>query len=169
MRKIVLVAVAAAAGYLFAHSPSPAQQEPGFARKEYNFDAWTKGRFAQMVTVTRPGKYIAIAGTGAESEENGKTLYPGDMLGQCRYAFMKIKKALATQGATLADATRMVTFVTDMGQGVRESGKPYQDWITCRKEAFAGGPQPASTIVQIGRLASPDMMIEINIDAWVER
>jgi enamine deaminase RidA (YjgF/YER057c/UK114 family) len=130
-----------------------------------NFSNWTKGRFSEAVVVSHPGKFITIAGMGAESEEDGKTLYPGDMLGQCRYALAKIKKALATQGATFADVTRMVTFLTDMGGGTRESAKPYQDYNTCKKEAFGSGPLPAGTVVQITRLASPDMMIEINIDA----
>lgn len=101
-----------------------------------------------MVTVTNPVRFITLAGIGAESEADGHTMYPGDMLGQCRYAFMKIKKALATQGATLSDVTRMIVFVTDMGGGTRESAKPYQDWVTCRKEAFGNGPVPADTIVQ---------------------
>jgi enamine deaminase RidA (YjgF/YER057c/UK114 family) len=43
--------------------------------------------------------------------------------------------------------------------------EPYADWVKCRTEAFGNGPLPASTVRQITRLASPDMMIEINIDA----
>ena len=118
-----------------------------------------------MVFVTNPGRFITIAGIGAKSEADGHTMYPGDMLDQCRYAFMKIKKALDAQDATLADVTRMVTFVTDMGGGTRESAKPYQDYITCKNEAFGTGPVPAGTLVQITRLAAPEMLIEINFDA----
>ena len=148
--------------------PLFAQDHPAaslYKKVELNFSNWTKGRFSEAVVVSHPGRFITIAGMGAELVENGKTLYPGDMLGQCRYALGKIKKALASQGATLADVTRMITFVTDMGGGTRESAKPYHDYITCKKEAFAGMPQPAGTIVQVTRLASPDMLIEINIDA----
>lgn len=137
----------------------------GFSKQNYNFSPWTKGRFSEMVTVTNPVRFISVAGIGAESEEDGHTMYPGNMLEQCRYAFLKIKKALATQKASLADVTRMIVFVTDMGGGTRESTKPYQDYVTCRREAFANGPVPASTIVQITRLAAPDMLIEINVDA----
>jgi len=168
MCRPVMPAAAIVALALIA-APSFAQDAPGasdgYSKKAYNFSPWTKGRFSEMVTVTNPGKLITLAGIGAESEEDGKTLYPGDMLGQCRYAFMKIKKALATQGATLANVTRMVTFLTDMGGGVRETGKPYRDYNTCRNEAFEGVDRPAGTVVQITRLASPDMLIEINIDA----
>ena len=162
--KFAAVALAGAVlgGFVAAQAQSPVS---GFSKQNYNFSAWTKGRFSEMVTVTNPGRFITVAGIGAESEEDGHTMHPGDMLGQCRYAFMKIKKALATEGATLADVTRMITFVTDMGGGTRESAKPYQDYVTCRREAFANGPVPAGTIVQITRLAAPDMLIEINVDA----
>jgi hypothetical protein len=56
----------------------------------------------------------------------------------------------------------MITFASDMGGGTRESAKPCQDYTTCKKETFGNGPV---TIVQITRLAAPDMLIEINIDA----
>jgi enamine deaminase RidA (YjgF/YER057c/UK114 family) len=82
---------------------------------------------------------------------------------------MKIKKALDAEHATLADVTRMITFVTDLGGRTRESAKPYQDYNTCKKEVFGSGPVPAGTIVQITRLAAPDMLIEINIDAVLAR
>ncbi len=158
----VVALVAAVAGAFVANAQGPAT---GFSKKNYNFSPWTKGRFSEMVTVANSGRFITVAGIGAESETDGHTMYPGDMLEQCRYAFMKIKKALATESATLADVTRMITFVTDMGGGTRESAKPYRDYITCKNEAFGTGPVPASTIVQITRLAAPDMLIEINVDA----
>lgn len=159
---VAIVFIAAVASAIIARAQGSGS---GFSKKNYNFSSWTKGRFSEMVTVTNPGRFITVAGIGAESEIDGHTMYPRDMLGQCRYAFMKIKKALAIEGATLADVTRMITFVTDMGGGTRESAKPYQDYNTCKKEEFAGDPVPAGTIVQITRLAAPDMLIEINIDA----
>jgi enamine deaminase RidA (YjgF/YER057c/UK114 family) len=162
----VVALAAAVTGVLVANAQGPAS---GFSKRNYNFSPWTKGRFSEMVTVTKPARFITVAGIGAESEADGHTMYPGDMLGQCRYAFVKIKRALATEGATLTDVTRMITFVTDMGGGTRESAKPYQDYVTCRKEAFGSGPVPASTIVQITRLAAPDMLIEINVDAMLAK
>jgi len=153
-----LSAIAIALLALTFAQASARAEDKAFERKDYNFNGWTKGRFSEMVTVVNPGKFITLAGIGAEEEGNGRnTMHKGDMLGQCRYAFMKIKKALATQNATLADVTRIVVFMTTM--------EPYGDWVTCRKEAFGAGALPASTVVQISRLASPDMMIEINIDA----
>lgn len=162
--KAIVLTTAAVLALALSQGLTAAQDNTGskaFEKKTYNFNDWTKGRFSEMVVVTNPAKFIAVAGIGAEEEGNGRnTLYKGDMLGQCRYAFMKIKKALATQNATLADVTRMVVFMTTM--------EPYGDWVKCRTEAFGDGPLPASTVMQITRLASPDMMIEINVDAMTK-
>ena len=84
-----------------------------FARKHYNYGRWTKGRFSEAVTVTGPAKIIFLAGIGSEHEQTGKILYPGDFDAQCRYAFLKMKKVLAKNGARLADVVKQVTYVTD--------------------------------------------------------
>src|ERR1051326_4063834 len=71
-------------------------------KKTYNYSDWTKGRFSEAVTVTGPGKIIFLAGVGAE-DENGKggdILHKGDFVGQCHYAYDKIKRLLAKHGAT---------------------------------------------------------------------
>lgn len=63
--------------------------------------------------------------------------------------------ALATEGAILADVTRMTTFVTDMRDGMRESAKPYQDYVSCRKEALGNGPVPAARPFRLPDLLHP--------------
>src|ERR1700739_1213446 len=81
-------------------------------KKNYNYSEWTKGRFSEAVTVTGPGKMIFLAGVGAE-DENGKggdILHKGDFMGQCHYAYDKIKRLLQKQGATLTDVVKMVTY-----------------------------------------------------------
>jgi 2-iminobutanoate/2-iminopropanoate deaminase len=53
-----------------------------------------------------------------------------------------------------------VLFVTDMDAAFATA-------VTCRQEVFSGTPVVASTIVQIQRLAFPELMIEIRCIAWV--
>ena len=87
-----------------------------FEKKNYNYSEWTKGRFSEAVTVTGPGKMIFLAGVGAE-DENGKAgdiLHKGDFTAQCKYAYDKIKRALAKNGAALGDIVKMVTYLTDV-------------------------------------------------------
>ena len=128
----------------------------GFEKKNYNYSEWTKGLFSEVVTVTNPGKMIFLAGVGAEDESGtrGTIRHPGDFAGQCRYAYDKIKQLLATQGATMNDVVKVVTYVTD-ARNVLEAGK-------CRTEALGGAPQPVHTFLNISQLAWPGMLVEVD-------
>jgi enamine deaminase RidA (YjgF/YER057c/UK114 family) len=102
---------------------------------------------------------IFLAGVGAEDEDGarGAIRHLGDFAGQCRYAYDKIKRLLAAQGATLADAVKVVTYVTDI-RNQAEAGK-------CRAEALAGAPQPVHTFLNINQLAWPGMLVEVDVIA----
>ena len=104
---------------------------PNFEKRHYNYSEWAKARFSEVVTVSGPGTLIFLAGVGAEDENGimGTILYPGDVLGQCRYAFDKIKRTLARHRATFADVVKIVTYVTDVrsaGAYFQSSWKPFQ-------------------------------------------
>lgn len=136
---------------------------PNFEKRNYNYSEWTKERFSEVVTVSGPGMLIFLAGVGAE-DENGKIgtiLYPGDVAGQCRYAFDKIKRTLARHGATMADVVKIVAYVTD----VRSAGAYFQ----CLTEALGGAPRPAHTFLNINQLAHPGMLVEVDVTAAVAR
>jgi enamine deaminase RidA (YjgF/YER057c/UK114 family) len=136
----------------------------GLEVKRYNPSEWTKGRFTEVVTVNGPGKTIYLAGIGAEDEKapagaSAPVLHPGDPFEQCKYAYDKIKRLLATHGASLADAVKQVVYVTDVR---------YQaDVAKCRREAYGDGPIPANTFLVISALAIPGMLLEIDVTAVV--
>jgi len=144
---------------------------PGFARaqtasgtlekKNYTYSEWTKGRFSEAVTVTGPGKTIYLAGVGAEDENGaaGTILHKGDFMGQCKYAYDKIKRLLEKHGATLGDVAKMVTYITDV--------RHQPDYGKCRVEAFGNHPLPAHTLLTINQLAWPGMIVEIDVTAVV--
>jgi 2-iminobutanoate/2-iminopropanoate deaminase len=134
-----------------------------FEKKNYTYSEWTKGLFSEAVTVTLPGaKMIFLAGVGAEDEgpTRGVIRHLGDFMGQCRYAYDKIKRALEKNGATLADTVKIVTYVTDI-RFQMDAGK-------CRGEAFAGLPLPVHTFLNINQLAWPGMLVEVDVTAVVE-
>jgi 2-iminobutanoate/2-iminopropanoate deaminase len=135
------------------------EPKKAFQRKHHNYGRWTKGRFSEAVTVTGPAKMIFLAGIGSEHEQTGKIMYSGDFDGQCRYAFRKLKKVLARNGATLSDVVKQVTYVTD-ARYVNQAGAR-------RREAYGDAPLPAHTFVNVSQLAWPDMMVEIDIIAMV--
>ena len=140
-----------------------AEDAPAFEKKAYNYSDWTKGRFSEAVTVTGPGKMIFLAGVGSE-DENGKggdILHKGDFLGQCRYAYDKIKRALAKNGAGMGDIVKITTYVTDM--------RFQADYGKCRVEAFGDAPLPAHTFLNITQLAWPGMLVEVDVTAMVAK
>ncbi len=154
--------VAAVMGIIMLSAATAQQLEV----KRYNPSPWTKGRFSEVVTVNGPGKTIYLAGIGAEDEKapegsGAQTLHVGDPYAQCRYAYDKITRLLAAQGATLADVVKQVVYVTDVR---------YQSPVRkCRDEAYGKGPIPANTFLVISALASPTMLLEIDITAVVAK
>ena len=111
MRKPIAPALCLAAT-LFS-TAALAQTAPAFEKKNFNYSEWAKGRFSEAVTVTGPAKMIFLAGVGAE-DENGKggdILHKGDFMGQCQYAYGKIKRLLEkhmarSKGAVYAEYVR---------------------------------------------------------------
>ena len=130
-----------------------------FQKKNYNYGRWTRKRFSEAVTVTGPAKIIFLAGIGAEHEQTGKILHPGDFIAQCRYAYQKLKKVLAQNDATMADVVKQVTYVTD-ARNLPHAGQ-------CRLEAYGEAPLPAHTFLNVSQLAWPDMLVEIEVIAMV--
>jgi len=157
------IATFGALALMVAGTAALAEDAPAFEKKAYNYSDWTKGRFSEAVTVTGPGKMIFLAGVGSE-DENGKggdILHKGDFLGQCRYAYDKIKRALAKNGAGMGDIVKITTYVTDM--------RFQADYGKCRVEAFGDAPLPAHTFLNITQLAWPGMLVEVDVTAMVAK
>jgi 2-iminobutanoate/2-iminopropanoate deaminase len=125
-----------------------------------------QGAFTEMVTVNGAGKTIYLAGIGAEDElgptgASAPIRHIGKAYEQCLYAYDKIKRLLATQGATLVDVVKQVVYVTDI-----RSQAPVRK---CRNEAYAGTPIPVNTFLVINGLAIEGMLLEIDITAVVAK
>lgn len=93
-------------------------------------------------------------------DDNGEIVGVGDVEAQTRAAYHNIKKLLAQYGATLDNIVDETWFVTDIEAADAAGGK-------LRKEIFAGSPIAALTVVQVVRLAFPDLLIEIKCVAKV--
>ncbi|HSF49220.1 MAG TPA: RidA family protein [Nitrososphaeraceae archaeon] len=106
--------------------------------------------YSQAVKV---GDTIYIAGQ-VSHDDKGKIVGRKDMEAQMRQAYNNIQKILEQYGATMDNVVEEILFVTDMETAFAAATK-------CRREIFSGTPIVASTIVQIQRLAFPELMIEI--------
>lgn len=131
-----------------------------FEKKNYTYNKFAAGAFSEVATVTGPSKLIFLAGIGSEDPDNGSVRHKDDFLAQCRFAWSKIKQALAANGATVSDIVKATTYVTDIR---------YRDEMRkCRQETFTEGiPLPPHTFLNIVALARPGMMIEVDVVAAV--
>ena len=112
--------------------------------------------YSHVVEVSS-GRTIYSAGQVA-FDNSGKVVGKGDSAAQATQVFENLKLALAAIGATFENVVKVNTYVTDMShlQTLREIRVKYY-----------GKFAPASTLVEIGRLANPDLMIEIEAVAVV--
>src|SRR5713101_7304973 len=106
--------------------------------------------------LVRAGDFVAVSGTTA-TDEHGRIVGAGQMYVQARQALMNIRAALERAGVSLHDVIRTRMFVTDI--------KRYSEAARAHREFFADSP-PATTMVEVRRLIHPDMLIEIEADAY---
>ena len=98
----------------------------------------------------RVGPLVVVAGTTA----------PGDDVGtQTREILRRIEAALAECGAALTDVVRTRMFVTDVSS--------WREVAAVHGEVF-GNVRPVATMVEVSALIAPDLLIEIEADAYVD-
>ena len=111
--------------------------------------------YSQLVRV---GKLLFIAGqTGVTAD--GKVVGPG-MKQQYEQALNNLVTALKSQGTDLAHVAKITTYVTAMD----EFRTP--EMVDVRVKRFGSHP-PASTLVQVVRLADPAYKVEVDAIAVV--
>ncbi len=112
--------------------------------------------YSQAVKV---GDTIYLSGQ-ISHDETGEIVGVGDVEAQIRQAYVNINKLLAEYGSSLENIVDETWFVTDIEAGNALAGK-------LRKEIYSGSQAVALTVVQIGRLAFPELLIEIKCVAKV--
>lgn len=106
----------------------------------------------------RIGPQIWVSGTSPSDGEGG-TFAPGDVYAQTIRCFELIQQALEAVGADLSDVVRTRIYVTNMDC--------WEDIARAHYELFADHP-PVNTTVEIPRLINPDMLVEIEVEAFCD-
>ena len=96
-----------------------------------------------------------VAGT-TDAGPDGRSRHPGDAGAQTRATLEIIEVALAEVGFELGDVVRTRMFVTDMTR--------WEEILAVHGAVF-GEIRPAATLVEVGALIEPSVLIEIEAEA----
>ena len=101
--------------------------------------------------LVKVGHLMFLAGQVA-LDGDGNVVGAGDMRAQVRQVLENMKSVLASEGADFSNVVKINIFTTDI--------EAFRGAASVRREYFGGHP-PASTLVQIERLARPVFLVEI--------
>jgi len=117
------------------------------------------GHFSQAIAIEARGKLVFVSGMTARRAD-GSIVGVGDVEEQTRQVCENIKSALEAAGGTMDDVCRIDVHVRNIGDRER---------INKVRRNYWRAPPPASTMVEVSKLASPEFLVEISAIAVIDK
>ena len=99
----------------------------------------------------RVGDVVYVSGMTARAAD-GKTILGAGEYEQARVVFEKIRNLVLAAGGAMDDVVKLTIFVTRIGNNTE---------VWRARQEFFSGDFPASTLVEVSALASPEILVEI--------
>jgi 2-iminobutanoate/2-iminopropanoate deaminase len=120
--------------------------------------AQPSGHFSQGIIVEARGRLVSISGMVARRAD-GSIAGVGDIEAQTHQVCQNVKAAVEAAGGTMDDICRVDVYVRNM---------EHFDLIHKVRREYFKAPAPASTMVEVCKMTSPEYLIEINAIAVID-
>lgn len=110
------------------------------------------GHFSHATTIAARGTLVFISGMVSRGAD-GAVVGIGDIAAQTRQVCENLKAAVEEAGGTMDDICRVDVYVRNM---------EHFDVIHKVRREYFKAPAPASTMVEVSKMTSPEYLIEIN-------
>lgn len=126
-------------------------------RQEYRVTGLSEP-ISHYTDAVRAGDLLFISGC-VPTDEEGTVVGGEDVAAQARQTLENVRAVLSAAGATPADVVKVTVFLTDVDDRAK---------INPTRQEFFGDARPASTLVEVSRLAIPGIKVEIDAVALVD-
>jgi len=112
------------------------------------------GRWSNAI---RAGDFLFVSGLVSRSSD-GRTVEGRAEYEQSKVIFTKMRSLLEAAGGTMADVVKLTIFVVDITKNTE---------VWRARQEFFSGDFPASSLVQVAALGSPEVLVEIEAVAHI--